>query len=87
MLQQADSDLRNQLFDAIDEHLKPEVLAELEVDGEDEVLEGLSVAEISDLAEDTPPDEAADVMAEAILRAVRLAEGLPGIPSVSDLGR
>jgi len=30
---------------------------------------------------------AADVMAEAILRAVRLAEGLPGIPSVSDLRR
>jgi L-aminopeptidase/D-esterase-like protein len=30
---------------------------------------------------------AADVMAEAILRAVRLAEGLPGIPSVSDLAR
>ena len=30
---------------------------------------------------------AADVMAEAILRAVRLAEGLPGIPSVSELGR
>ncbi|HUF76450.1 MAG TPA: P1 family peptidase [Longimicrobiales bacterium] len=30
---------------------------------------------------------AAEVMAEAILRAVRLAEGLPGIPSVSDLGR
>ena len=30
---------------------------------------------------------AADLMAEAILRAVRLAEGLPGIPSVSDLGR
>ena len=29
---------------------------------------------------------AADVMAEAILRAVRMAEGLPGIPSVSDLG-
>ena len=29
---------------------------------------------------------AAEVMAEAILRAVRLAEGLPGIPSVSDLG-
>jgi len=28
---------------------------------------------------------AADVMAEAILRAVRLAEGLPEIPSVSDL--
>jgi L-aminopeptidase/D-esterase-like protein len=28
---------------------------------------------------------AADVMAEAILRAVRLAEGLPGIPSVNDL--
>ena len=30
---------------------------------------------------------AADVMAEAILRAVRLAEGVPGIPSVSELGR
>ena len=30
---------------------------------------------------------AADVMAEAILRAVRQAEGLPGLPSVSDLGR
>jgi L-aminopeptidase/D-esterase-like protein len=30
---------------------------------------------------------AADVMAQAILRAVRLAEGLPGIPSVSELGR
>lgn len=30
---------------------------------------------------------AADVMAEAILRAVRMAEGLPGIPSVSELGR
>lgn len=30
---------------------------------------------------------AADVMAEAILRAVRMAEGLPGLPSVSDLGR
>ena len=29
---------------------------------------------------------AADVIAEAILRAVRSAEGLPGIPSVSDLG-
>lgn len=29
---------------------------------------------------------AADVMAEAILRAVRLAQGLPGIPSVSELG-
>jgi L-aminopeptidase/D-esterase-like protein len=28
---------------------------------------------------------AADVMAEAILRAVRHAQGLPGIPSVSDL--
>lgn len=30
---------------------------------------------------------AADVMAEAILRAVRMAEGLDGIPSVSELGR
>ena len=30
---------------------------------------------------------AADVMAEAILRAVRQAEGLPGIPSVTDLAR
>jgi L-aminopeptidase/D-esterase-like protein len=30
---------------------------------------------------------AADVMSEAILRAVRMAEGLPGIPSVSELGR
>lgn len=29
---------------------------------------------------------AADVMAEAILRAVRMAEGLEGLPSVSDLG-
>jgi L-aminopeptidase/D-esterase-like protein len=29
---------------------------------------------------------AADVMAEAILRAVRSAEGLPGLPSVTDLG-
>lgn len=29
---------------------------------------------------------AADVMAEAILRAVRMADGLDGIPSVSDLG-
>ena len=30
---------------------------------------------------------AADVVAEAILRAVRSAEGLPGLPSVSELGR
>jgi L-aminopeptidase/D-esterase-like protein len=30
---------------------------------------------------------AADVMSQAILRAVRLAEGLPGIPSVSDINR
>lgn len=30
---------------------------------------------------------AADVMSEAILRAVRQAEGLAGLPSVSDLGR
>lgn len=30
---------------------------------------------------------AADVMAEAILRAVRMAESLPGIPAVSELGR
>lgn len=30
---------------------------------------------------------AADVMAEAILRAVRMAEGVPGYPSVSELGR
>ena len=30
---------------------------------------------------------AADVMAEAILRAVRLAESLPGIPSASEFGR
>jgi len=30
---------------------------------------------------------AADVMAEAILRAVRLAEGLPGIPSASEFAR
>ena len=30
---------------------------------------------------------AADVMAEAILRAVRLAEGLPGIPGITELGR
>ena len=30
---------------------------------------------------------AADVMAEAILRAVRMAEGVAGIPSVSELGR
>ena len=30
---------------------------------------------------------AADVMAEAILRAVRLADGLPGIPSASEFGR
>lgn len=30
---------------------------------------------------------AADVTTEAILRAVRMAEGLPGIPSVSELGR
>ena len=27
----------------------------------------------------------AEVMSEAVLRAVRLAEGLPGVPSVSDL--
>ena len=30
---------------------------------------------------------AADVMAQAILRAVQQAEGLPGLPSVTDLGR
>lgn len=30
---------------------------------------------------------AADVMAQAILRAVRLAQGLPGIPSVSDIAK
>ena len=30
---------------------------------------------------------AADAMVEAILRAVRMAEGLPGLPSASDLGR
>jgi L-aminopeptidase/D-esterase-like protein len=30
---------------------------------------------------------AADVMAEAILRAVLSADGLPGVPSVSELGR
>jgi L-aminopeptidase/D-esterase-like protein len=30
---------------------------------------------------------AAEVMAEAILRAVKMAEGLPGLPAVSDLGR
>lgn len=30
---------------------------------------------------------AADVMAQAILRAVRAAEGLPGLPAVSELGR
>jgi L-aminopeptidase/D-esterase-like protein len=30
---------------------------------------------------------AADVMAEAILRAVLMAEGVPGIPSVSEFGR
>jgi len=30
---------------------------------------------------------AADVMAEAILRAVRMAESLPGIPAVSDIAR
>jgi L-aminopeptidase/D-esterase-like protein len=30
---------------------------------------------------------AADVMAEAILRAVRLAESLPGVPAARDLGR
>lgn len=30
---------------------------------------------------------AADVMAEAILRAVRLAEGVPGIPGVGEMGR
>ena len=30
---------------------------------------------------------AADVMAEAILRAVRRAEGLPGIPGIAELGR
>jgi L-aminopeptidase/D-esterase-like protein len=30
---------------------------------------------------------AADVMAEAILRAVRLARGLPGIPGLGDAGR
>ena len=30
---------------------------------------------------------AADVLAEAVLRAVRAAEGLPGIPSVPELGR
>ncbi|MBT8488603.1 MAG: P1 family peptidase, partial [Gemmatimonadetes bacterium] len=30
---------------------------------------------------------AADVMSEAILRAVRQAEGLPGLPSVADMGR
>jgi L-aminopeptidase/D-esterase-like protein len=30
---------------------------------------------------------AADVMAEAILRAVRLAEGLPGLPAARDMGR
>lgn len=29
---------------------------------------------------------AADVMAEAILRAIRMAEGLPGIPAASELG-
>lgn len=29
---------------------------------------------------------AADVMAEAILRAVRMAEGLPGLPAAADLG-
>lgn len=30
---------------------------------------------------------AADVMSQAILRAVRLAEGLPGLPGVAELGR
>jgi hypothetical protein len=30
---------------------------------------------------------AAEVVARAVLRAVRLARGLPGLPSVSDLAR
>ena len=40
-------------------------------------LEGVSVGTVGALA--------ADVMAEAILRAVRMATGLPGLPSVSEL--
>ncbi len=56
--------------------------------GDGDTVFSLATGELEGLANVTVIGAlAADVMAEAILRAVRLAEGLPGIPSVSDLGR
>ncbi len=54
----------NQIFDLLSEHLKADVLAELDDPTEADILEELTAEEISDIVEEMAPDDAADVLGE-----------------------
>ncbi len=57
-------DHHEKLFSLLSDELKPDVLAELEIDAEIDVLASLSLEELSDIVEDMAPDDAADVIAD-----------------------
>lgn len=64
LISEATADDREQIFDLVSDELKPDVLAELEGEVEDELLDSLTNAEISDIVEEMAPDDAADLIGE-----------------------
>ncbi len=54
----------NNLFELLPDHIKPDVLAELDDQAEADILGELTDEEISDIVEEMAPDDAADVLGE-----------------------
>lgn len=68
VIEDAPDDIKNQIFDLLDDEGKADVIAELDDATEADILEDLTAEEISGIAEEMAPDDAADMLAE-------LAEG------------
>ncbi len=64
LIDRAPRDSHAQLFELIDDDIKPDVLAELDPEAGNEILSALTSQEISNLVEEMSPDDAADILGD-----------------------
>ncbi len=64
IIEQTDSDVRDELFSFLNDELKPDVLVELHDESGSDIAESLTDTELSDIVSDMAPDDAADVLGD-----------------------
>ena len=64
IINHANPNEQNRLFELLDDEIKPDVLTELDDQAGADILEEMTAEEISDIIEEMAPDDAADVLGE-----------------------